>query len=133
IAVAHFHAPVEDDEYLLAVVHVPPVGPVGPVQAGGDAVHAGDVDGAPRTVGLESVAADDLDAFSSIRAHRGPAARGVARGWHRTPGPAPRRGNRRRAPAPAGPWPASAAAADRSWRCLPARARPRSSCGAGRR
>src|SRR5690606_3050456 len=50
IAVAHFHAPVEDDEYFLAVVHVPPVGPVGPVQPGGDAVHVGDVDGAPRTV-----------------------------------------------------------------------------------
>ncbi|MNI48043.1 hypothetical protein D3C73_1025880 [compost metagenome] len=60
LSVSHLYLAIEHDEYFLAVVHVPFVGLVGPVQACGDAIHVGDIQCAPGTLGGEAFTADDV-------------------------------------------------------------------------
>ncbi|MNG14824.1 hypothetical protein D3C84_986110 [compost metagenome] len=62
--VAHPHLPIEHHEDFLAVIDVPFVGLVGPVQARGDAVHVGDIQRRPGAVPGEGFAAND---FQGIR------------------------------------------------------------------
>lgn len=59
-AVAHLHLAVEHGEDLLAVVDVPAVRLVGPVQPRRDAVHLRDVQRTPGAIGTEGLAANDL-------------------------------------------------------------------------
>src|SRR5258706_2849936 len=59
-AIAHLDAAIENGENFLAIVDVPLVGLIGPVQTGRDAAHAGDVERAPGTRGREGLAADDF-------------------------------------------------------------------------
>src|SRR5262249_9812295 len=58
---AHLDPPVERRENFLAIIDVPMIRRVGPVQARGDAAHIGDVEGAPRAGRAELLAPDDLD------------------------------------------------------------------------
>lgn len=67
IPIAQFHPPIGDRENLLAVVDVPLVGPVRPVEAGGDATHVGDVCCAPRAICFEGTAAEYFHAVSNTR------------------------------------------------------------------
>ena len=60
LAIMHQHLAIEHHKHFLAVVDVPFLRLICPVQARGDAVHAGDVQRAPGSLGGERLAADNL-------------------------------------------------------------------------
>lgn len=60
ISVAHFDYAIQDNEHLLAIVDVPPIGLVRPVQAGRDAVHRCNRQGVPRVGAAEIRWPDEL-------------------------------------------------------------------------
>jgi hypothetical protein len=61
----HDHLAIEHHKHFLAVVDMPFVRLIRPVQARGDAVHVGDVQRAPSALGGEGLAANNL--HESIR------------------------------------------------------------------
>jgi len=63
----HFHLPIQHDENLLTVVDVPLVGLVGPVQASCYAIHVGNRQGTPSTLGGEIAGSNDLHGKSLWR------------------------------------------------------------------
>ena len=60
LAVAHLHLSIEHHKHFLAIVDVPFVWLVRPVQAGGDAIHVGNLQRRPGTFAGKRFAADDL-------------------------------------------------------------------------
>lgn len=61
LTVVHVHGSVQDDEDLGALVYVPDVGLVRPVQAHGGIVDLGDVEGAPRAISGEGAGFEEVD------------------------------------------------------------------------
>lgn len=61
--VVHVHGAVEDDEDLRAVVDVPRVGLVGPVEFRGRLVELAEVESASRAVGSEGAGVDESHAM----------------------------------------------------------------------
>ncbi len=69
-AVTHFNPAVENGEHFLAVVDVPFVGLIRPVQPRSDATHVGDIECAPWTLSRKCPAADNLhDEYANRIAH----------------------------------------------------------------
>jgi MFS family permease len=62
VAIVHLHPAIQHHKHFFAVIDVPAVRLVGPVQARGDAVHVGDVQRLPGPAAGEVLAADDLHA-----------------------------------------------------------------------
>ena len=57
-AVVHVHCAIEYGEHLFAIINVPFVGLVGPVQSGRGSLHIGNIQRGPRAVTSEITAAN---------------------------------------------------------------------------
>ena len=66
-AVMHVDRAVEHHEHLLAIVHMPAIRLVGPMQARGNAAHVGNVERAPGMLSSKRLGADDVHGGSLAR------------------------------------------------------------------
>ena len=70
LPVMHINSAIQHDKHLFAIVNVPLIGLISPVQASGDAIHVGDVDRTPGAIGFEGFAVDDFHKSERARLKR---------------------------------------------------------------
>lgn len=70
LPVMHINRAIQHDKYLFAIVDVPLIGLISPVQASGDAIHIGDVDRPPGAISFEGFAVDDFHKRERARLKR---------------------------------------------------------------
>ena len=70
LPVMHIHSAIQHNKHLFAIVDMPLIGLISPVQARGDAIHVGDVDRTPGAIGFEGFAVDDFHKSERARLKR---------------------------------------------------------------